>query len=139
MCMGLSPQLEGEELPVKVAGFEKGDRLDINLPACQTALMKKIKALGKPMVLVLLNGSALAINWENDNIPAIVEAWYPGQMGGDAIADVLFGKYRPTGKLPVTFYKSVKDLPEFTDYRMDNRGANFSGPVLYPFGYGLTY
>lgn len=138
-CMGISPQLEGEELPVRVPGFERGDRVEIGLPACQTELMKKVAKLKKPMVLVLMNGSALAVNWENENIPAIVEAWYPGQEGGTAVADVLFGDFAPVGKLPVTFYRSAADLPAFTDYRMDDRGAAFTGPVLYPFGYGLTY
>jgi beta-glucosidase len=89
--MGLSPSLEGEEMKVKVAGFDHGDRLDIKLPTVQTDLMKEIMKLGKPTVLVLLNGSAVAFNWEAENIPAILEAWYPGQAGGTAIADILFG------------------------------------------------
>jgi beta-glucosidase len=96
--------------------------------------------LGKPMVLVLLNGSALAVNWANENVPAIVEAWYPGQAGGDAIADVLFGDYNPGGRLPVTFYKSVEDLPPFEDYRMEGHTYRyFRGETLFPFGYGLSY
>ncbi|HYG19847.1 MAG TPA: glycoside hydrolase family 3 C-terminal domain-containing protein, partial [Ohtaekwangia sp.] len=104
------------------------------------SLIRDIQALGKPVVLVLLNGSALAINWENENIPAIVEAWYPGQAAGQAIADVLFGDYNPGGKLPVTFYSSVKDLPPFDDYSISNQTYRYyKGKPLYPFGYGLSY
>ncbi len=96
--------------------------------------------MGKPVVLVLLNGSALAVNWEDKNIPAIIEAWYPGQAAGKAIADVLFGDYNPGGRLPVTFYKSVKDLPSFEQYDMTNQTYRyFKGEPLYPFGYGLSY
>jgi beta-glucosidase len=102
--------------------------------------MQKIVALGKPVVLVLVNGSALAVNWARDHVPAIVEAWYPGQAGGDAVADVLFGDYNPGGRLPVTFYKSADQLPPFTDYRMAGRTYRyFRGEPLYPFGYGLSY
>ncbi len=140
MCMGLSPSLEGEEMDVKVEGFVGGDRTTLDLPSTQQNLIKKIVALGKPVVLVLVNGSALAINWENDNIPAIVEAWYGGQAAGTAVADVLFGNYNPSGKLPVTFYKSLSQLPDFKDYNMKNRTYRyFTGDVLYPFGYGLSY
>ena len=140
LFMGLSPLLEGEEMKVKVDGFSGGDRLDIKLPASQTNLMKKIKALGKPMVLVMLNGSALAINWENENIPAILEAWYPGQAGGTAIADVLFGDYNPSGRLPLTFYKDITDIPAFDDYNMKGKTYRyFQGPPLYEFGFGLSY
>ena len=140
LCMGLSPQLEGEEMKVEVEGFNSGDRTSLDLPKVQQNLIKRIHALGKPVVLVLLNGSALSINWENKNIPAIVEAWYPGQAGGTAIADVLFGKYNPAGRLPITFYKSVNDLPPFEDYSMKNRTYKyFEGDPLYPFGYGLSY
>jgi beta-glucosidase len=139
-CMGLSPLLEGEEMKVKVDGFAGGDRIDIKLPASQTNLMKKISTLGKPMVLVLLNGSALAINWENENIPAILEAWYPGQAGGTAIADVLFGDYNPSGRLPLTFYKDIKDIPPFEDYNMKGKTYRyFQGKPLYEFGFGLSY
>jgi beta-glucosidase len=138
--MGLSPRLEGEEMPVKVEGFAGGDRTDISLPRPQEELLKQIHALGKPTVLVLLNGSALAVNWAADNIPAIVEAWYPGQAGGDAIADVLFGDYNPAGRLPVTFYKSVEDLPPFEDYQMEGRTYRyFRGEPLFAFGHGLSY
>ncbi len=140
MCMGLSPLLEGEEMKVKVDGFSGGDRLDVKLPVAQTNLMKKIKALGKPMVLVMLNGSAVGINWENDNIPAILEAWYPGQAGGTAIADVLFGDYNPSGRLPLTFYKDITDIPAFDDYSMKGKTYRyFHGAPLYDFGFGLSY
>jgi beta-glucosidase len=99
-----------------------------------------VTALGKPVVLVLMNGSALAVNWARDHVPAIVEAWYPGQAGGAALADVLFGDYNPAGRLPVTFYKSVDQLPPFTDYRMKGRTYRyFEGEPLFPFGYGLSY
>jgi len=140
MVMGLSSAVEDEEIPVRVEGFGGGDRTDIALPRPQKELLQRIHELGKPMVLVLLNGSALALNWAKDNVRAIVEAWYPGQAGGDAIADVLFGDYNPGGRLPVTFYKSVDDLPPFEDYRMEGRTYRyFRGEPLLPFGYGLSY
>jgi beta-glucosidase len=140
LVLGLSPRLEGEEMRVPVEGFKGGDRIDIGLPAAQQKLMEEIVALGKPVVLVLLNGSALAVNWARDHVPAIVEAWYPGEAGGDAIADVLFGDYNPAGRLPVTFYRSADQLPAFTDYRMAGRTYRyFTGEPLYPFGYGLSY
>ena len=140
LCLGLSPDIEGEEMPVVLEGFDKGDRSDISLPKSQLELMKEITALGKPVILVLMNGSALAVNWASDNIPAIIEAWYPGEFGGRAIADVLFGDYNPAGRLPVTFYKSVDDLPDFKSYDMNNRTYKyFKGNPLYPFGHGLSY
>jgi beta-glucosidase len=140
LCMGLSARLEGEEMDVHVEGFEGGDRTRIDLPDVQEELIREICALGKPVVLVLLNGSALAVNWEDEHIPAILEAWYPGQAAGQAIADVLFGDYNPAGRLPVTFYRSVKDLPPFEDYNMKGRTYRyFKGEPLYPFGYGLSY
>ncbi|GAA0713723.1 glycoside hydrolase family 3 protein [Aquimarina litoralis] len=140
LCLGLSPDIEGEEMPVVLEGFDKGDRSEISLPKSQINLMKEIHALGKPTVLVLMNGSALAINWADENIPAILEAWYPGEFGGKAIADVLFGDYNPAGRLPVTFYKSVEDLPDFKSYDMTNRTYKyFTGEPLYPFGHGLSY
>ncbi|MFN8257102.1 MAG: glycoside hydrolase family 3 C-terminal domain-containing protein [Bacteroidales bacterium] len=140
LCMGLSPLLEGEEMNVKVKGFTQGDRDDIKLPEIQTDLIKTIFNLQKPTVLVLLNGSALAFNWEAENIPAIMEAWYPGQDGGTAIADVIFGDYNPSGRLPVTFYKSVEQLPDFDDYNMEGRTYRyFKGEPLYEFGHGLSY
>ena len=140
LFMGLSPLLEGEEMKVKVEGFSGGDRLDINLPETQTDLMKEIVKLGKPTVLVLLNGSALAFNWENENIPAILESWYPGQAGGTAIADVLFGDYNPAGRLPLTFYQSIGQIPAFDDYNMTGKTYRyFKKEPLYEFGYGLSY
>lgn len=140
MCMGITPRMEGEEMDIQIDGFHGGDRTKLSLPAVQLQLIKEIKALGKPVVLVLLNGSALAVNWENQNIPAIVEAWYPGQAAGQAIADVLFGDYNPGGRLPVTFYKSENDLPSFSDYHITTQTYRyFSGEALYPFGYGLSY
>jgi len=140
MFMGLSPRLEGEEMKVNVEGFNGGDRISLELPAIQRNLIRKVVASGKPVVLVLLNGSALSINWEQENIPAILEAWYPGETAGTAIADVLFGDYNPAGRLPVTFYTSVNDLPPFDDYSMENRTYRyFEGEVLYPFGHGLSY
>ncbi len=138
--MGLSPTLEGEEMPVAVEGFAGGDRTDIGLPPPQEKLLKQIHALGKPVVLVLLSGSALAVKWAAEHIPAIVEAWYPGQAGGDALADVLFGDYNPGGRLPVTFYQSVDDLPPFEDYDMEGRTYRyFRGEPLFAFGHGLSY
>jgi beta-glucosidase len=143
---GISPQLEGEEMPVNLPGFKGGDRTHLGIPANQEKLLQKLKMTGKKIVLVLVNGSALSVNWEKANLPAIIEAWYPGEEGGDAVADVLFGDYNPAGRLPVTFYKSVKDLPPFDDYNMspDSLGKGrtyryFSGVPLYPFGFGLSY
>ena len=137
---GISSAVEGEQMRVNHEGFDGGDKKDIELPATQKELLKALHATGKPVILVLLNGSALAVNWENDNLPAIVEAWYPGELGGKAIADVLFGDYNPSGRLPVTFYKTVKDLSPFVNYSMKGRTYRyFEGEVLYPFGYGLSY
>jgi beta-glucosidase len=138
--MGLSPAVEGEEMPVDVDGFAGGDRTDIRLPRPQEELLKQIHALGKPVVLVLLNGGALAVNWAAEHLPAILEAWYPGQAGGNALADVLFGDYNPGGRLPVTFYRSVDDLPPFENYQMEGRTYRyFRGDPLFPFGFGLSY
>jgi beta-glucosidase len=140
MVMGLTPRLEGEEMPVKVKGFKAGDREDIVLPETQGRLIKDIYATGVPVVLVLMNGSAIAINWADAHIPAIVNLWYPGQAGGDALADVLFGDYNPGGRLPVTFYKSIDQLPPFEQYQMTTQTYRyFDGEPLYPFGYGLSY
>jgi len=140
LCLGLSPEIEGEEMPVVIEGFDKGDRSDITLPKSQLKLVKEIYKLGKPTIVVLMNGSALAINWTAKNIPAILEAWYPGEFGGNAIADILFGDYNPSGKLPITFYKSVNDLPDFKNYDMENRTYKYyKGDVLFPFGHGLSY
>jgi beta-glucosidase len=140
LVLGLSAGLEGEEMTVNVEGFRGGDRTDISLPKSQEALLRAVVATGKPVVVVLLSGSALAVNWANDHAAAILEAWYPGGEGGTAIADVLFGDYNPGGRLPVTFYKSVDQLPPFTDYSMEGRTYRyFKGEPLYPFGYGLSY
>ena len=140
LVLGISARLEGEEMNVPLDGFRGGDRTDISLPKPQEALLKAVVATGKPVVVVLLSGSALAVNWANDNVPAMLQAWYPGGEGGTAIADVLFGDYNPGGRLPVTFYKSVDQLPPFTDYSMQGRTYRyFKGEPLYPFGYGLSY
>jgi len=140
MVLGLSPRLEGEEMKVPVEGFQGGDRVDLGIPRVQEELLQKVTAMGKPVVLVLLNGSAVAVNWARDHVPAIVELWYPGQAGGTALADVLFGDYNPAGRLPVTFYKSASQLPAFSDYGMKGRTYRyFRGDPLFPFGFGLSY
>jgi beta-glucosidase len=140
VVLGLSPRLEGEEMSVAVEGFRGGDRVSLEIPRAQEDLLRSVAAAGKPVVLVLMNGSAVAVNWARDHVPAIVEAWYPGQAGGDALADVLFGDYNPGGRLPVTFYKSAEQLPPFTDYSMKGKTYRFfTGEPLYPFGYGLSY
>ncbi|MHB1861542.1 MAG: glycoside hydrolase family 3 C-terminal domain-containing protein [Gemmatimonadaceae bacterium] len=140
LVLGLTSRMEGEEMPLHIDGFDGGDRTKLALPAPQEALMERIVALGKPTVLVLLNGSALSINWANAHVPAILEAWYPGQAGGTAVAETLFGDNDPGGRLPITFYHSVNDLPPFSDYSMAGRTYRFfPGTPLYPFGYGLSY
>ncbi len=140
LCLGLNARMEGEEMDLEVEGFEGGDKTNLELPATQENLMKEIYALGKPVVLVLMSGSAIAINWADENIPSILQAWYGGQAGGTAIADVLFGDYNPAGRLPITFYRTIDDLPEFTNYDMEGHTYKyFKGNVLYPFGYGLSY
>ncbi|TDH27336.1 glycosyl hydrolase [Segetibacter sp. 3557_3] len=137
---GISPQLEGEEMTVNYPGFNGGDRTTIALPAVQTRLLKALSATNKPVVFVAMTGSAIAFPWEAENLPAIVNAWYGGQSAGTALADVLFGDYNPAGRLPVTFYKSDSDLPDFNDYGMANRTYRyFKGQPLYGFGYGLSY
>lgn len=137
---GISPSLEGEEMGVNVEGFKGGDRTSMKLPSIQEDLLKELHKTGKPVIFVMMNGSALAVNWANKELPAIVDAWYPGQAGGRAVADVMFGDYNPAGRLPVTFYHSVGDLPPFDDYNMKGRTYRFfEGDVLYPFGYGLSY
>jgi len=140
VIVGISPRLEGEEMSVHLDGFSGGDRTSLKLPAPYEKLLKAVYATGKPVVLVLTGGSALAVNWAEEHVPAILMAWYPGEEGGTALADILFGKYNPAGRLPVTFYRSVKDLPPFTDYFMKGRTYRFfEGKPLYPFGYGLSY
>lgn len=137
---GISPQLEGEEMRVDYPGFNGGDRTTIQLPTVQTSLLKTLQSTGKPVIFVMMTGSAIATPWESKNIPAIVNAWYGGQSAGTAIADVLFGDYNPAGRLPVTFYEKDSDLPGFMDYSMDGRTYRyFRGEALYPFGYGLSY
>jgi beta-glucosidase len=137
---GLSARIEGEEMKVEAAGFAGGDRTSLDLPAPQQKLLERVHATGKPTVLVLMNGSALSVNWADQNIPAIVEAWYPGAEGGTAVAQALAGDFSPAGRLPVTFYKSASDLPAFADYSMKGRTYRyFKGDVLYPFGHGLSY
>jgi beta-glucosidase len=138
--VGITSKLEGEEMKVEVPGFKGGDRTNLNLPAEEEALLGALKGAGKPLVVVLMNGSALAVNWANDHANAILEAWYAGEEGGTAIAQTLAGTNNPAGRLPVTFYKSVEQLPEFEDYTMKNRTYRyFAGEPLYPFGYGLSY
>jgi beta-glucosidase len=127
-------------MKIKIPGFSGGDRVDLGLPEAQEKLLQSLASLGKPIVLVLLNGSALAINWASMHMPAIIEAWYPGEEAGSAIADVLFGDFNPSGRLPVTFYQSTEQLPPFNDYRMAGRTYRyFTGEPLYSFGFGLSY
>ena len=138
--VGLSPELEGEEMPVHVEGFDGGDRTSIELPAVQQKMLEAVAATGKPLVVVLMNGSALAIDWAKQHANAILEAWYPGEEAGTAIANLLSGSTNPAGRLPVTFYAGTKDLPSFDDYSMSNRTYRyFRGTPLWGFGYGLSY
>ena len=137
---GISARVEGEEMGVQIDGFKRGDRTSLALPAVQSDMLKALQATGKPVVFVLMTGSAIGLEWESKHVPAIVNAWYGGQAAGRAIADVLFGDYNPAGRLPVTFYRSVDDLPDFEDYSMANRTYRyFRGTPIYPFGYGLSY
>jgi beta-glucosidase len=137
---GLNWQLEGEEMTVHAPGFQGGDRTSIDLPAPQEALLERLGALGKPMVLVNMSGSAMALNWADRQVPAIIQAWYPGGEGGQAVAELIAGDFSPAGRLPVTFYKSAADLPPFKDYGMQGRTYKyFKGEALYPFGHGLSY
>ena len=138
--VGLSPSLEGEEMPVKLAGFNGGDRTSIDLPAAQEDLLKALAATGKPLVVVLQNGSALAVNWAARNAGAILEAWYPGEEGGTAIAETLAGDNNPAGRLPLTFYSSLKQVPPFEEYSMRGRTYRYlADKPLYGFGFGLSY
>lgn len=140
---GLSQALEGEEGQeegVQQGLTSQGDRLSLDLPDIQEALLKSIHQTGKPVILVLLNGSAITLNWAQQHLAAILEAWYPGEEGGTAIAEVLFGDYNPGGRLPITFYESIHDLPPYEDYSMEGRTYRyFKGKPLYPFGFGLSY
>src|SRR5467141_2459359 len=138
--VGITPQFEGEESDSSDPGFFGGDRLDLNLPRPQQELLESVAATGKPLIVVLTNGSALAVNWAQEHAAAILEAWYPGEEGGAAVADVLSGEYNPAGRLPVTFYQSIVQLPPFGNYSMSGRTYRyFTEPPLYPFGYGLSF
>jgi beta-glucosidase len=138
--VGITSALEGEEMPVTEPGFLGGDRTSIDLPAPEEALVEAVAATGKPLAVVLINGSALAVNWINAHANAVLEAWYPGEEGGAAVAETLSGKNNPAGRLPLTFYKDVNQLPNFEDYSMAARTYRyFKGKPLYPFGYGLSY
>lgn len=139
MCLGLDAFLEGEEGD---AGNEyaSGDKKDLRLPGLQQELLEKVTAVGKPVVLLLLAGSAMDLSWANENVDAVIDLWYPGARGGKVAAEALFGDFSPSGKLPVTFYASTDDLPDFEDYSMANRTYRYTdSKILYPFGYGLTY
>jgi len=139
-CGGISSNLEGEEMRIETDGFAGGDRTHINLPEIQENLLKELQETGKPIVYINFSGSAVALNWENENLAAIVQAFYPGEATGTALANLLFGDYNPSGRLPVTFYKSVNDIPDFKNYDMQGRTYRyFTGEPLYPFGYGLSY
>lgn len=139
MCMGLDAGIEGEEGDVSNE-YASGDKKHLNLPGVQQDLLEAVQKTGKPVILVLLSGSALAVTWADENIPAIVQGWYPGEEGGTAIASLLFGDYSPSGRLPVTFYRTTEELPDFKDYSMKNRTYRYmENEALYPFGYGLSY
>jgi beta-glucosidase len=138
--VGLSPQLEGEEMRIKIDGFDGGDRTSLDLPAPQQKLLEALAATGKPIVVVLQSGSAVALNWAKEHAAAILEAWYPGVEGGTAVARTLAGENNPAGRLPVTFYASLDGLPAFTDYGLKGRTYRyFEGKPLWGFGYGLSY
>jgi beta-glucosidase len=138
--VGLSPSLEGEEMPVKLAGFSGGDRASIDLPATQEDLLKGLATTGKPLIVVLQNGSALAVNWAQQHANAILEAWYPGAEGGTAIAETLAGDNNPAGRLPLTFYSSLSQVPPFEEYSMRGRTYRYlADKPLYGFGFGLSY
>lgn len=139
LCLGLDPGIEGEEGDASNE-YSSGDKKSLNLPGAQQELLEKIHQTGKPVVLVLLSGSALAVTWADEHIPAILQAWYPGAQGGRAVASLIFGEYSPAGRLPVTFYRSTEELPDFHEYSMKNRTYRYmSNEALYPFGYGLSY
>jgi beta-glucosidase len=138
--VGITSELEGEEMQVNEDGFQGGDRTSLDLPKPEQDLLEAVASTGKPLVVVLMNGSALSVNWAKEHANAILEAWYPGEEGGAAVAETLSGRNNPAGRLPVTFYKSVSQLPPFEDYGMKGRTYRyFDGEPLYPFGYGLSY
>ena len=136
---GISAQLEGEEMPVSLPGFKGGDRTDIELPAVQRNCLKALKQAGKKVIFVNCSGSAIGLVPETESCDAILQAWYGGESGGQAVADVLFGDYNPSGKLPITFYKNIQQLPDFEDYSMKGRTYRFMSDPLFPFGFGLSY
>jgi beta-glucosidase len=136
---GISPALEGEEMPVDIEGFKGGDRTNIELPKVQREFLKALKAAGKQVIFVNCSGSCIAMEPETQSCDAIVQAWYAGQEGGTAVADVLFGDFNPSGKLPVTFYKNSSQLPDYEDYSMKGRTYRYFNDALFPFGYGLSY
>jgi len=136
---GISPKLEGEEMPINIPGFKGGDRTDNELPASQRKYLQALKKAGKKVVFVNCSGSAIALLPETESCDAIVQAWYGGQSGGQAVADVLFADYNPSGKLPITFYKNSDQLGDFEDYSMKGRTYRFTDNALFPFGYGLSY
>ena len=136
---GISPALEGEEMPVNIEGFKGGDRTNIELPAVQRNFLKALKDAGKKVIFVCCSGSCIALEPETKTCDAILQVWYPGQEGGTAVADVLFGNVNPSGKLPVTFYKSSNQLPDYEDYSMKGRTYRYFNDALFPFGYGLSY
>lgn len=139
LCLGLDPGLEGEEGDTSNE-FASGDKPDLELPKVQQQLLKQLVGLGKPVILVLVSGSALAVTWADEHVPAIIQAFYPGAAGGTALAALLFGEYSPSGRLPVTFYRTTAELPDFEDYSMANRTYRYmQNEALYPFGYGLSY
>jgi len=138
--LGITSELEGEEMPVSEEGFKGGDRTSLGLPKPEEELLEAVGAAGKPVVLVLTNGSALAVNWAKEHANAILDSWYAGEEGGTAVAQTLSGKNNPAGRLPVTFYTGVDQLPPFEDYAIKGRTYRyFEGKPLYPFGYGLSY
>ena len=139
VCLGLDAGLEGEDGDASNA-YGSGDKPDLKLPGLQEEILKAAWESGKPVILVLLSGSALAVNWAQEHVPAILQGWYPGAEGGRAIAEILFGARCPEGKLPVTFYHSSEELPDFADYSMKGRTYRYmEQEALYPFGYGLSY
>ena len=139
MCLGLDATIEGEQGDTSNE-YASGDKPHLNLPGLQEKLLETVYKVGKPVILVLLSGSALAVTWADEHIPAIIQAWYPGAEGGEAIASLIFGDYSPSARLPVTFYRSTEELPDFGDYSMKNRTYRYmTGEALYPFGYGLSY